>query len=191
VAAGVTAFSAARTQAALLFTVQAVGPDVVVTGSGTANTSDLTVAGLFAGYTRVIDPSAATINVGPYGFFQDTTYDGLTGPSTFGTGGQIGSFVGTGDCFGFNSADITPSFLVLELPMDYVSGAQLNGTATYTNSTFATMGVTPGTYVYSFGSGLNADTLTIDIGGVPVPEPASLGALAVGGTALIRRRRGR
>lgn len=189
VAAGVSAFGATGSQAALLFTIEAVGPNVVVTGSGSAITTGLTPSVPQGSYTRVIVPSVASVSVGPYGFVQRDSYAGVTGPAAFGTGGGIGSFEGTGTHFGLSALNATTFFL--QVPPGYVSGAPLFGTAVYTGSTFATLGVTPGTYVYNFGSGPTADTLTIQVGAAAIPEPASFGLLALAGSFLLGRRRGR
>ena len=48
--------------------------------------------------------------------------------------------------------------LELLVPLGYVSGSPLTGTATWTNQTIAGMGFTPGSYLYTWGSGANADS---------------------------------
>jgi len=59
----------------------------------------------------------------------------------------------------------------------------------YFDVTLAGLGATPGTYVYTWGSGRTADSFTINIG--VVPEPVSLAMLGVpAAIALLRRRRG-
>jgi hypothetical protein len=59
----------------------------------------------------------------------------------------------------------------------------------YSGVSLANLGLTPGTYVYSWGAGPTADSLTINVG--TVPEPASLAMLGVSAAiALLRRRRG-
>jgi hypothetical protein len=78
------------------------------------------------------------------------------------------------------------------VPNGYVSGAALSGSSTFTGKTIAGLGLTPGTYVYTWGTGGNADSLRIQIGAAP--EPSTLVLAAVGGTAMagslwLRRRR--
>jgi hypothetical protein len=72
---------------------------------------------------------------------------------------------GSGDAVAIAAADLV-------VPAGYVSGSALADSSTYDNRTFATLGATPGVYVYTLWSGATADSFTVDIG-VPVPEPAS------------------
>ena len=65
------------------------------------------------------------------------------------------------------------------------SGDSLSGSATYAFETFASIGLTPGTYVWSWGSGGSADSLTLNI----VPEPTAVFLLATGLAALAWRLR--
>ena len=49
-----------------------------------------------------------------------------------------------------------------------MSGAALSDSMTFDNATFASLGVTPGTYVWSWGTGLPHQNFTLIIGsGVP------------------------
>jgi hypothetical protein len=51
----------------------------------------------------------------------------------------------------------------LILPQGYVSGTALSGTATWANQTLASLGLTPGQYVYTWGANATADSLTINL----------------------------
>jgi hypothetical protein len=73
---------------------------------------------------------------------------------------------------------------------DYVSGTPLGtSTDTFTDSTFASLGVTPGTYVWTWGTGADADSLTMNIGGVPEPATWAMLILGVAMVGLTARRR--
>ena len=51
------------------------------------------------------------------------------------------------------------------MPIGYVSGSALSDTgATWDNQTFRSLDVTPGTYKWTWGSGANADSFTLNIG---------------------------
>ena len=66
---------------------------------------------------------------------------------------------------------------LLVVPNGYVSGAPLSGTLTFTGTDLATRGLTPGSYVCSWGSGPHADSLTLNV----IPEPTSAALLGLGG----------
>ena len=77
----------------------------------------------------------------------------------------------------------------------YGSRNPLQDTSTYLNQTFSSLGVTPGTYVWTWGTGAHADSFTLQIGpaATAAPEPATLTQLATGALGLLgygwRRRR--
>ncbi len=77
------------------------------------------------------------------------------------------------------------------MPAGYVSGSALTDSATYDNQTLSSLGATPGTYTWRWGSGATADSFTLDIPAPSVPEPASLALFGTGlaGFGVIRRRR--
>jgi hypothetical protein len=61
------------------------------------------------------------------------------------------------------------------------------------NETFASLGVTPGTYVWSWGTGLPNQNFTLIIGGAGVPDGGSTLSLlgfALLGLAALRRKLG-
>jgi hypothetical protein len=67
--------------------------------------------------------------------------------------------------------------------MGYASGAPLSDTATYAGQSFATLGLAPGVYLYTFGSGTNADTFTVEVS-APVPEPSTWAMMLIGFAGL-------
>ena len=50
---------------------------------------------------------------------------------------------------------------ILIVPQGYVSGAALSDSMTFNNATFASLGVTPGTYVWTWGTGLANQNFTL------------------------------
>jgi PEP-CTERM motif len=59
-----------------------------------------------------------------------------------------------------------------------VSGTYLSDTSTWNNTTLAALGVTSGTYTWTWGTGPTADSFTLEAG--PVPEPATCALLGSG-----------
>ena len=178
------AAAAGPVRAAYTVTFSQVGPDVVASGGGMIDTGGL--AFYFSGDTGVgVNPRIADVLTGTPG--PADLYYGkgmVTGPPSFGPGDGANASTGIGGLAG-----ISPTNSLLVVPQDYVSGAPLSDTATYAGQSFATLGLTPGSYVYSIGSGANADTFTVDV--TSVPEPASLSLLGAGlfGFAMTRRKR--
>jgi hypothetical protein len=71
--------------------------------------------------------------------------------------------------------------------MGYVSGASLGtSTATWTGATITSLGLAPGAYMWSWGSGATADTFTLDIaaGRIAVPELATWAMMLLGFAGL-------
>ena len=168
-------------RANFIATIDQVGPNVVVTGSGTIDLTGLSF--LFGGTaTPSISPNTGSLSVGPSASVD--AYSAISGPASFGTGGFTFANGGSGDVVGVQG-------LLLLVPQGYVSGNPLSGTATYDNATFASLGVTPGTYLWSWGTGLPNQNFTLIIGGVGVPDGGStvslLGFALLGLVALRRK----
>lgn len=161
-------------------TLKEVGSNVVANGSGAIN-----LTGLFFGSEGIsVDarmwPHIAQILTGPSQAV--TSYNGFfSGPNSFGAGGLIDASSSSGDAVG--------SFLLV--PHGYVSGNALSSSATWNNATFASLGVTPGTYVWRWGTGLPNQNFTIIIGEAGVPDGGSTVSLlgfALLGVAAFRRK---
>ena len=170
-------------------TLEQVGRNVVATGSGPIDLTGLTSAGPGLSGARVFPQGAEIITgpVGSEGLLRSDLYTGYTGPTSFGSGSEaIPNTSGSGDIVGIGMFGMG-----LVVPSGYASGSPLSDTATYINQTFASLGVIPGTYLWTWGSGASGDTFSLQIGpDTAVPEPASLTLLGVGlaGLGVLRRR---
>ena len=192
--AGVSALGAAmligcglcppRAEAAYVITIEQVGSDVVATGSGSIDFDALALYQNDELGSSLLEASGGAIIVGPTTDTDDTFYSGITGPAvTFGTGGEFLADSGGGAIVGLGTFDET-SGGVVAVPLDYVSGAALGtSTATFAGATIMSLGLTPGSYQWTWGSGPTTDTFTIDIVGVgatAVPEPATWAMMLLG-----------
>jgi hypothetical protein len=155
-------------EAGYTVTLQQVGPDVVATGSGAINLTGLTFE-YSAGANSEMRPSPATILTGPTTSSSVDLYTEPRGPTSFGTSGFFTlASSGSGDMVGIATGEeLHPVFLTV--PSSYVSGTFLSNSATWSGKTFATLGVTPGTYVWTWGTGANQN-FTLHIPPAP-PTP--------------------
>jgi hypothetical protein len=147
------------------------GTDVVSSYSGTIDLTDLTPAGSNTIFS-FIDPASAE-EVFTSGAF--SIYESISGPTSFGSGAQANASSSTGDTFAFDGL-----FDQIAVPVGYVSGTFISGSNTWDGTNLATLGLTDGTYTYTWGTGSHADSLVVEIGVAPpssVPEPGSISLL--------------
>ena len=147
-----------------------VGGNVVATASGEADLTGLTKVASSVGGIPGVGPFGVLIGTPPEGLID--VYSGVTGPSSFASDGADASS-GSGGSFGVNS-----HFEWLLVPEGYTSGTSLNSSSTFGGYTFASLGLTPGSYVYSWD---DSSTLTINIG---VPEPSTWAMMLLGFAGL-------
>jgi len=158
--------SPATSRAGVIINMEQIGPNVIATGGGSIDTTNLTFIGVTYNSAWVWAGASAAV-VGGHEIVPEDVYRGITGPSSFGSGIQFFATSGSGDGFGV-VADT-----VLDLPSDYISGSLLSATSTWSGSSFSSLGLTPGSYTWTWGTGAHADSFTLNIG-VPVPEHTTL-----------------
>ncbi len=177
VAAAVSAIafvSAPEADAAITINMTQDGADVVVTGSGSFDTTGLSRYVDSGPFSTGMNPELAVIRFGNgYSAGPISAYQ-ISGPVSFGSSPYYRvATTAIGDEFGFVGA-----FAQLILPLNYVSGTSLSGKLTFANATFASLGLSNGTYTYA-----NArDRVTVSIGNPTpaVPEPATWAMMILG-----------
>ncbi|WP_145216671.1 hypothetical protein [Planctomycetes bacterium TBK1r] len=136
-----------------------------LTGSGTINLTDLNFR--FNGSVgRFVIPSNATVGFGGFA----AGYSGVTAPGSFGADQLFGMSQSSGDAF-MVTTDINLGGMLF-VPTNYVSKAPLAFTGRIDLQNFSSMGVSNGDqFVWTWGSGENADSVTLKIGTTAIPEP--------------------
>lgn len=166
-------------------TLEQEGSNVVGTGSGEFDLSGL--AYLFGGAgPNEIAPKVANVQFGE-NFELVGTYSGINGPSSFGSGSEDLASLGTGDFVGiYGGAPLDQ----LYVPAGYSSGTLLSNSATWVGSSFASLGLTPGTYTWTWGAAPD-QSYTLAIADTAVPEPLTLSLFGAGlfGAAVFGRRK--
>ncbi len=165
------AVSAQSAQAKFVAVFEEVGANVEEIGDGTIDVTDLGPPGRPGKDTPLVSPIQGIAVMGALDRSVTPFFNvEITGPGHFGFGATTDADGGSGD-----RLVIAKVSSVIGVPSGYISGAKLNNSLFYLNATFASLGMTPGVYVWSWGSGAHADSLTIDIA-VPAPG-VSLGAV--------------
>ena len=122
------------------------------------------------------------ILIGPTPTFADV-YLGVSGPSFFGLG-ATSTVGGTGDIF-----NIDGSRGYLDVPGGFVSGGSISSSTTFANTTISGLSLNPGTYVYTWGQGDFADSVTVKIGAVPEPSAWAMMILGLVGIGFMAYRK--
>jgi hypothetical protein len=169
-------------------TLQQVGSDVVATGSGAIDLTGLVSSSTEAVFSHGgLQADEGAISTGGAPGSIDIYVGSISGPhfpDAFGSG----STFHFADSSSGGTVGISPSPLVInasiDVPHGYLSHAALSDSSTYLNATFASLGVTPGTYVWTWGAGAE-QSFTLEIGNaVATPLPAALPLFAAGLGAL-------
>jgi len=172
-------------------TLEQMGANVVATGSGAFDLTGLAFNTSFTATGLSIVPNNPTIFTGAVpatvSAYGDPNGFPFPGPASFGSGTGADASSGSGDFVGLG---VVGGFV--NVPLGYVSGNALSSSATWDNATFASLGVTPGTYVWSWGDGAD-QRFTLIIVGAGVPDggtTVSLLGCALFGLAALRRKLG-
>jgi hypothetical protein len=146
----------------------------MMTGSGVIDLDGLTKIGSGPLPTNgIIWPDAAEIVTGAAGNVD--LYTGASGQTSMGSGAESLGDSASGDQFGVGHS--TGTFVIF-VPANY-DGGFLSGSATFDNTTLAGLGLSPGTYTYTWNPGPTDGNLTVDVSGV-VPEPSTWAMMALG-----------
>src|SRR5437764_4861502 len=164
-----TAFAASSASAAITVNINDSGPNVVATVSGSLNLAGLTDQGSFFNST-FIRPVVGFIG---FGTGNIEGFSGLTGPTNFGSGAVTNGSSSVGDLFAINSSSFGSPYVFFT---SGYSGSAISATDTWFGASIASLGATPGQYVYTAA---NHDTVTINIGGA-VPEPSTWAMMLLG-----------
>jgi PEP-CTERM motif len=159
-----------------VITFENVGPDVVEVGGGTLDLTGFTLSRL------LIQPIIFLLSFDAGSAFATVYKGNVSGiAGGWGTGFAIAN-VSSEDHFLFNAIGTE-----IGVPTDYIFGAPLAQTATFNNQSLTSLGLVTGTYVYSWGAGIHADTLTVQICVAPppaVPEPSTWAMMLIGFAGL-------
>jgi hypothetical protein len=173
-----------------LVTIEQMGPDVVATGSGNIDLTGLTLSSLHSTFSAGVNPPEAVVTLSSG--VADTYSGTLSGPP----GGVLGPGFGPGIGIPHplfepatsstgNLVSFSFTFSSIHVFQGYMSdGALGTSTDTWDAATFTSLGLTSGTYEWTWGPGADQN-FTIEIGTpVATPLPAALPLFASGLGAL-------
>jgi hypothetical protein len=179
-----------RPAQAYTVTLEQVGSNVVANGSGAIDLTGLDFFEIIP-IVPVIAPAFGVINTGLAG--DAFRYFEANGPTSFGSGDPFFADTSSGDLVGIAANVGNPAGIgVISVPQGYVSGTALSNSSTWNNATFASLGLAPNnTYVWTWGTGLENQNFTLQIGAAGVPDGGSTVSLlgsALLGLAALRRK---
>ena len=171
-------FVPAVTRADVLITAVETGADVVFSYSGSIDLSGLgTPDDSGTSASGGIVPSTGIVTFASVGSAFDQWLDVVDLPAFGGLGDFLAN--GTGDLFGITGP---VNATILRIKDGYISNDPLAGSMTFVGQTFASLGITPGTYT----TNLPDDTITLIIGQVPLPATLLLLISGIAGVGAVR-----
>jgi hypothetical protein len=174
-------FGHSAANAAVVINAVESGSDVIFSYTGQLDLSSLnSAAGLSWGYVGV-KPDIGQFQQGAGSV---DAYTGLYFFLPFGVGGETLTTNQTGgNKFGLMRVGSSDTLIVTA---GYQSGQILSGDLTFANKDFSTLGVEPATYYISWSNNGFSDSITMNIGSVPVPAPLPL--LGLGAATAFSRK---
>ena len=182
----VTLFAATIVNADVVLTLAEVGNNVVLsTTSGTLTTP--TLEPLYNHETHgSLNPSLGFFGMGSTVGEGMSRYDNAaSGPGSFGTGFTTtvsDSYSGTFFSINASSGRVSIDYKWVQ---DNAGSALTPGTATWNNTDLSALGATIGTYVWTLDNRFGNETVTLNV----IPEPATLGLMALLGGGILTTRR--
>ena len=175
-----------RIHASVIITATEANGDVVFSGSGSVELSDLSLNPFAVFGQGGVYPSLPSVQIGPtFGnFVLIDVYEDLTSPGAFGSGDVAFPDSSSGDIFGV-SYDSFGSTSTLTVPRGYISGSPLSGSMVYESRSFKSMGIEVGTYLWAWGTGETTDFLRLEV----LPEPTSFSIVGLGLVLVLARKR--
>lgn len=166
--------AAGSAQATIIINVTQVGSDVVFSLSGSFNTASAIDSGIVtpAPGPGQIDPNFSIFKFSTSGAKDSVIHwvlPNVSGPSAFGSGVFDQADSGASN----SNLEFVPFIkgqTTLNLYTSYVSGTSLSDTMTFSGQSFASLGVTPGTYTWSWAIEGQTDSLILEFG---VPDTGS------------------
>jgi hypothetical protein len=186
-------FAAGSARATLMINANEVGGDVVFTLSGSFNTSSAMNGGI--GFDRppnAINPSTAQFSFSHLSGEREWVLPNFAGPASFGVGGSTSTPIG-GANISFGGFFFTGNDWRLFIgDVGYSSGTAFMGSMTFAGQSFASLGITPGMYDWSWNNSGISDSLTLNVNrSQGVPDTGStvvmLGLGLAGMTVAARR----
>lgn len=188
VAAAILLGGVSTSHASIIINIAQSGGDVVATGSGKINLTNVTFGTYAPQFNPQTDPAGGIISLTDVSGLHD--YDVYlptftAAPSNFGSSSFLYADSITGASFGVGGG-------LLFVPFGYSSNANLYGTTTWYGTTISDLNLTPGSYTWSWSTGGASDSITLNIGGggaVATPEPGTIMLMGSGVLGMLGFRR--
>ncbi len=181
-------FSTASAEAVITLRVEQAGSDVLITGSGTANLTALTLYSTETSFQNVLTDVQIFAGPSPFAAGKVDLYKGiLSGPPSISSNSSIveepDPMASSGDLFG-----VQADLYQLVVPQNYVSNAPLSGVSIIRDVSISGLGLTPGLATWTWGSTANGTFDSINLEVVPGPLPLAGAATTFVWCRKLRRR---